>query len=61
MVTEAEMIDFENEIANLFNTKQIKSPIHLYHGNEKQMLKMIGFFAHGETIIKLYAREFLKK
>ena len=40
MVTEAEMIDFENEIANLFNTKQIKSPVHLYHGNEKQMLKI---------------------
>jgi pyruvate dehydrogenase E1 component alpha subunit len=29
-----ELIDFEKQIADLFNSKQIKSPIHLYHGNE---------------------------
>ena len=40
MVTEQEMIQFENEIGDLFNNKQIKSPIHLYHSNEKQMLKI---------------------
>ena len=36
MVTEQEMIEFENEIGDLFNNKQIKAPIHLYHSNEKQ-------------------------
>ena len=40
MVTEQEMIEFENEIGDLFNNKQIKAPIHLYHSNEKQMLKI---------------------
>ena len=40
MVTEQEMIEFENEIGELFNNKQIKAPIHLYHSNEKQMLKI---------------------
>jgi len=32
--------NFETKIADLFNNKQIKSPIHLYHGNELQMLKI---------------------
>ena len=40
MITEIEMIEFENEIAALFNNKQIRSPIHLYHSNENQMLKI---------------------
>lgn len=35
-----ELIEFENKIANLFNTKQIRAPIHLYHGNEKQIQKV---------------------
>lgn len=38
MVSEKAMIDFENDIADCFNNKLIKSPIHLYHSNEKQML-----------------------
>jgi len=40
MVTEYDLINFETEIGKLFNDKKIKSPIHLYHGNEKQMLKI---------------------
>ena len=35
------LIDFENSIAKLFNNKKIKSPIHLYSGNE---IKMINIF-----------------
>lgn len=34
MVTKEEMIEFENEIGNLFNNKLIRSPIHFYHSNE---------------------------
>ena len=35
-----ELIKFENEIAELFNTGKIKAPIHLYHGNEEQIIKI---------------------
>jgi hypothetical protein len=28
------LIEFESEIADLFNNKKIKSPIHLYYGDE---------------------------
>ena len=34
------LIKFEEKIANLFNQKKIKAPIHLYHGNEKKMINV---------------------
>ena len=34
------LIEFEIQIGELFNNKQIKAPIHLYHGNEEKMLKV---------------------
>lgn len=40
MVTKEQLIQFEEEIGNLFNNKQIKSPIHLYNGNEEKMLEI---------------------
>lgn len=39
-MTEQELIDFENKVAALYNNKQIRAPIHLYHGNEKQVKKV---------------------
>lgn len=36
--TEQDLIDFETDIGDCFNNGQIKSPIHLYFGNEKQMI-----------------------
>ena len=38
--TEQDLIDFENEMADCFNNAMIKAPVHLYHGNEKQMIKI---------------------
>ena len=35
-----ELIKFENEIAELFNSGKIRSPIHLYHGNEEPLIKI---------------------
>ena len=32
------LIKFEEEIAALFNSGKIKAPIHLYHGNENQII-----------------------
>jgi TPP-dependent pyruvate/acetoin dehydrogenase alpha subunit len=34
------LIEFESEIADLFNNKKIKSPVHLYHGNEDFMIEI---------------------
>jgi len=34
------LIDFETKIAKLFNNKKIKAPIHLYFGNEKNIIKI---------------------
>jgi pyruvate dehydrogenase E1 component alpha subunit len=39
-MTKEELIEFEQQIADLFNAKQIKSPIHLYHGNEDFIMEV---------------------
>ena len=36
--TPQELIAFENEIAELFNTAKIKAPVHLYYGNEEKII-----------------------
>ena len=33
-----ELIKFENEIAEIFNSGKIRAPVHLYHGNEEQII-----------------------
>ena len=34
------LIKFEEEIAALFNSGKIKAPVHLYHGNEDQIIRV---------------------
>ena len=38
LLTKEELIEFENEMAKCFNDAKIKAPVHLYHGNENQMI-----------------------
>jgi pyruvate dehydrogenase E1 component alpha subunit len=38
--TKQELIDFETEIGECFNNSLIKAPIHLYFGNEEQMIQV---------------------
>jgi len=38
MYTKAELIEFENEIAECFNNAMIKAPVHLYDGNEQELI-----------------------
>lgn len=38
--TPQELIDFENQIAGLFNAAKIRSPIHLYYGNEEKIIEV---------------------
>jgi len=40
MVTKQELIDFETDIANEFDSAHIRAPIHLYNGVEEQMIKV---------------------
>ena len=43
MITELDPInlkEFEVEISKLFSEKKIRAPIHLYDGNEKQIIKV---------------------
>jgi TPP-dependent pyruvate/acetoin dehydrogenase alpha subunit len=38
--TPEDLIEFENDIAREFNEAKIKAPIHLTHGNEKQIIEI---------------------
>lgn len=40
MISKEKLIDFETEIGNRFSNKEIRSPVHLYHGNEDQITKV---------------------
>jgi pyruvate dehydrogenase E1 component alpha subunit len=35
-----QLVSFESEIAELFNSAKIRAPIHLYSGNEEQIIKV---------------------
>lgn len=40
LFTPEELVAFETDIANCFNNSMIKAPVHLYDGNEKQMIEI---------------------
>ena len=39
-MTKEELISFEDEIAALFNSGKIRAPVHLYSGNEQQIINV---------------------
>jgi len=39
-MTREELIQFETEIADLFNAGKIRAPVHLYSGNEEEMIEI---------------------
>lgn len=39
-MTPQDLIDFETDIGNRFNNREIRAPIHLYDGAEKQMIRV---------------------
>ena len=39
-LTAEDLVRFEEEVAELFKQKLIRAVIHLYHGNEKEMLEI---------------------
>ena len=40
MLTKEELIKFETEMAACFDAAMIRAPVHLYHGNEEQIIKV---------------------
>ena len=40
MMNEKELVEFEEEIAELFNSAKIKAPVHLYDGNESKIIEV---------------------
>ena len=66
------LINFEKEIASHFNNKMIRSPIHLYGGNEKEIIKIFkkikkndwvfcSWRSHYQCLLKGVPPELLKK
>lgn len=39
-MTPEDLIAFETEIADIFNAAKIRAPVHLYFGNEKQIIEI---------------------
>ena len=39
-MTKIDLVQFEEEIAELFNEGKILAPVHLYYGNEEQIIKV---------------------
>ena len=40
MLSKEELIEFETHIGACFDDAQIRAPVHLYHGNEEEILKV---------------------
>ena len=71
-LTKQDLIDFETEIAGLFNKGQIRAPVHLYYGNEDVMLGVFrdireddwvccSWRSHYQCLLKGVPREEVKK
>jgi TPP-dependent pyruvate/acetoin dehydrogenase alpha subunit len=71
LISKEELIAFESEIADCFNQALIKAPIHLYNGNEDQILEifktineddwvMCSWRSHYQCLLKGVPREQLK-
>ena len=48
MLSKEELIGFEDEIANSFNSALIKAPVHLYDGNEEEIINIFEKHSIGE-------------
>jgi TPP-dependent pyruvate/acetoin dehydrogenase alpha subunit len=71
-LTAEDLIHFESEMAEVFNSGAIRAPVHLYYGNEKEMLRvfervepedwvMCSWRSHYQCLLKGVPRELLKQ
>jgi pyruvate dehydrogenase E1 component alpha subunit len=70
-LTREDLIEFEEEIASLFNAGKIRAPVHLYSGNEDRMIEvfrdvkpedwvMCSWRSHYQCLLKGVPRERLR-
>ena len=70
--TPQELIHFEDQIAELFNAAKIRSPVHLYYGNEEKIIEvfrevqdddwvMCSWRSHYQCLLKGVPQEKLKE
>lgn len=71
-LTAQALVDFETEIAGLFNSGKIRAPVHLYSGNEEAMIRIFqdirpedwvlcSWRSHYQCLLKGVPREMLKE
>jgi len=71
-LTAQDLISFEEEVAECFNSGKIRAPIHLYNGNEDKIIKILekvnkedyifcSWRSHYQCLLKGVPRETLKK
>jgi TPP-dependent pyruvate/acetoin dehydrogenase alpha subunit len=70
--TSKDLIEFEEDIAKSFNQALIKAPVHLYDGNEKEMIEIFQnikeedwvfctWRSHYQCLLKGVSQELIKK
>ena len=50
-LTPEDLISFEEKVAEKFNSGMIKAPVHLYHGNEHQMIDVFAKINHEDWVL----------
>jgi pyruvate dehydrogenase E1 component alpha subunit len=71
-IKKKELISFENEIVELFNSGKIRAPIHLYSNNEDTLINFFrkvknkdwifcSWRSHYQCLLKGVSRKLLKK
>lgn len=72
LLTAEQLIAFENDIAECFNQKMIKAPVHLHNGNEKQLIEIFkrvepedwvvcSWRSHYQCLLKGYPQDKMKE
>lgn len=49
-MTKEKLIEFEDQVASLFNQGKIRAPVHLYSGNEDEMIKIFSGIRHKDWV-----------
>ena len=72
MLNSTELIEFEKEIAELFEAGKIRAPVHLHGGNEEQLIEIFKQIkpedwvcsthrSHYHALLKGIPREYVKR